>query len=294
MNDNERKEIIDSWHMRADPYHILTKNYQIFSDMAMSMIKFVEKHRLNNSKDIHIMDLAAGTGLVSKLLIEYLNISPSSLYLVEPAERMCLHARNNIKSDHIYKMSAEDCLLTNDLPRDYFDFILCNASMHLMSEDNIYPVVSKLLKPKTGYFIYTIWYHSFDETEHYQKNQFIETYINDALTFFNYPIYFSTTNRKKTKTNRSRKYLEEIADKYGLKLESCTIHIHRTPLSFDLDFMLMTPNWLIQHLKTNQPSEYEDTYLIRERIIEKVQQLIEGIFTEIPVVNIIVSRILIN
>ncbi|CAF1401853.1 unnamed protein product [Rotaria sp. Silwood1] len=93
------------------------------------------------------MDLAAGTGLVSKLLIEYFNISPLSLYLVESAERMY-------------------SLLTNDLPRDYFNFILCNASMHLMSEDNMYPVISKLLKPKTGYFIYTIWYHSFDETEH--------------------------------------------------------------------------------------------------------------------------------
>ncbi|CAF3697663.1 unnamed protein product [Rotaria sp. Silwood1] len=291
MNNNERKEIIDSWHMRADPYHILINNYQIFSDMAINMIKFVENHRLTNLKDIHIMDLAAGTGLVSKLLIKYLNISPSSLYLVEPAERMYLHARNNIKSNHIYKMSAEDCLSTNDLPRDYFDFILCNASMHLMSEDNIYPVISKLLKPKTGYFIYTVWYHSFDETEHYQKNHLIETYINDALTFYNYPIFFSTLNKKKSKTSRSRKYLEEISNKYELKLESCTINIHRTPLSFDLDFMLMTPNWLIQHLETYRSKQYEDIYLIRERIMEKVRQSIKEIYSDIPVVTIIVSRI---
>ncbi|CAF1570690.1 unnamed protein product, partial [Rotaria sp. Silwood1] len=55
--------------------------------MAITMIKFVEKHLLNNSKYLYIMDLAAGTGLVSKLLIEYFNISPLSLYLVEPAER---------------------------------------------------------------------------------------------------------------------------------------------------------------------------------------------------------------
>ncbi|CAF4011535.1 unnamed protein product, partial [Rotaria sp. Silwood1] len=64
MNDNERKDLIDSWHTRADPYHRLINNYHIFSDMAMSMIIFVEKHRISNSKDIHIMDLAAGTGLV--------------------------------------------------------------------------------------------------------------------------------------------------------------------------------------------------------------------------------------
>ncbi|CAF1413524.1 unnamed protein product, partial [Rotaria sp. Silwood1] len=45
-----------------------------------------------NNTNLYIMDLAAGTGLVSKLLIEYFNISPLSLYLVESAERMCLHA----------------------------------------------------------------------------------------------------------------------------------------------------------------------------------------------------------
>ncbi|CAF1505241.1 unnamed protein product, partial [Adineta steineri] len=38
--------------------------------------------------------LAAGTGLMSKLLIEYIHISPSSLYLVEPAEQMCIRARD--------------------------------------------------------------------------------------------------------------------------------------------------------------------------------------------------------
>ncbi|CAF3931180.1 unnamed protein product, partial [Rotaria sp. Silwood1] len=83
----------------------------------------------------------------------------------------------------------------------------------------------------------------------------------------------------------------ETANKSELKLESCTIYMHRTPLSFDLDFILMTPNWLIQHLKTNQLSDHEDPYLVRERIIEKVRKSIEGIFVDVPVVNIIISRI---
>ncbi|CAF1085580.1 unnamed protein product [Rotaria sordida] len=290
MDDNERKKTIDSWHIRADPYEILINNYEIFSNMAMGLIKFVEKHRDKYDKDINIIDLAAGTGLVSKLLIEYLHISPSSLYLIEPAERMFLRAKQNLNNSHLYNVAAEDCLTIPDLPRDYFDFILCNASMHLMSENNIYPVISKLLKPKKGFFLYTIWYHSFDETEHYKCDQ-IETYINDALTYFNYPKYFITINRKKSITTRSRKSLEETANKSGLKLESCTIDIHRSPLTFDLDFMLMTPNWLIEHLKTNQWTQNDNIYLIRERIIEKIRELIKGKFCEIPVVQIIVSKI---
>ncbi|CAF3711951.1 unnamed protein product [Rotaria sp. Silwood1] len=86
-------------------------------------------------------------------------------------------------------------------------------------------------------------------------------------------------------------HIEEISNKYELKLESCTINIHRTPLSFDLDFMLMTPNWLIQHLETYRSKQYEDIYLIRERIMEKVRQSIKEIYSDIPVVTIIVSRI---
>jgi SAM-dependent methyltransferase len=237
------------------------------------------------------MDLAAGTGLISKLLIEYIHISPTSLYLVEPAERMCIRARDNIKTPHIYQTAAEDCLSTANLPRDYFDFILCNASMHLMSETDIYPIVSKLLKPKTGYFLYTLWYHAFDETENYNRDEEFETYVNDALTYFNYPKYFATKNNAISTTKRSRNYLEKTALNNGLKLESCTIDIHRTPMDFDLDFMLMSPNWLLEHLKTYEWTQKEDNHSMKECIIEKVRELIKEKYNEIPVVQIIVSRV---
>ena len=292
MTNNERHRTIDSWHTRADAYDILVKNYQIFTDMAMGLVKFVEKHR---DKDCHIMDLAAGTGLVSKLLIDHLHISPSSLHLVEPAERMCIHARNTIKTPHIYQISAEDCLSIPDLPRNYFDFILCNASMHLMSENDIYPIVSKLLREKKGYFLYTLWYHAFDETQHYDENKEFEGYINDVLSSFNYPKYFSTKSKGTSTTIdrsvRSRKYLEETAYQNGLKLESCTIHNYRTPRSFDLDFSLMTPNWLIEHLKTYEWTQKEDVHLMKERIIEKVRELVKDKYIDIPVVQVIVSKI---
>jgi len=289
MTDDKRKQTIDSWHLRADAYEILVQNHRIFTDMSMGLIKFVEENLRNKNDDIHIMDLAAGTGLLSKLLIEYLHISPSSLYLIEPAERMCVRARDNIKNSHVYQIAGEDCLLINDLPRDYFDFILCNASMHLMSESDIYPIVSKLLKPNKGYFLYTLWYHAFDETQSYDQDEDFERYINDAMEYFNYPKYFTKTSPKSSA--RSRRYLEETAYKNGLQFESCRINMHRMSLSFDLDFMLMSPNWLIDHLKTHQKIDNEDIYAIKKCIIEKVRELIKDKYTEKPIVQIIVSRI---
>lgn len=278
---------INSWHTRADAYSTLLKNYQIFTDMAMGLVKFVEK---SINKDIHVMDLAAGTGLVSKLLIDYLSISPSSIYLVEPAQRMCIHARENIKTPHIYQLAAEDCLSTSDLPRAYFDFILCNASMHLMSENDIYPVVSALLKPKEGYFLYTLWYHAFDETQHFSKDNELQKTVNEVLTSFNYPKYFSTARKTTSTTNRSRKYLKETAERNGLKLVSCSINNHKTPVSFDLDFTLMTPNWLIDHLKANEWRHSEDVYLMRERIVQQVREVLTEKYVDIPVVQIIVAK----
>lgn len=280
-------ETIVSWHTRADAYETLIKNYQIFTDMAMGMVKFLEK----GNKDIHVMDLAAGTGLVSKLLIDYLSLSPLSIYLVEPAERMCMLVRNNIQTPHIYQLAAEDCLSTSDLPRNYFDFILCNASMHLLSENEIYPIVSKLLKPKEGFFLYTLWYHAFDETQHFSKDNEFQNAVNDALTSFSYPKYFSTISKTTSTTNRSRKYLQCVAERNGLKLVSCTIRCHKTPIAFDLDFTLMTPNWLVHHLEANRYGQIQDVNLMKERIVDRVRELLKDKYADIPVVQVIVAKV---
>jgi hypothetical protein len=66
--------------------------------------------------------------------------------------------------------------------------------------------------------------------------------------------------------------------------------MHQIPLSFDLDFMLMSPNWLIEHLKTYEWTQREDIHVMRERIIEKVREVIKDKYTEKPIVQIIVSR----
>lgn len=286
MTDHQRQQTIHSWHLRADAYEILVKNHRIFTDMAMGLVEFVGK---NQSIDCHILDLAAGTGLISKLLLEHLRISPSSLYLVEPAKRMCEHARKNIQTSHVYQLAAEDCLSTSDLPRDYFDFILCNASMHLMSEENIYPIITQLLKSNRSYFLYTLWYHAFDETQSYDHDEEFERCLDKALNCFNYPNY--PKDRREKSKGRSRRYLAEIAEKNGLHLESCRIIMHQIPLEFHLDFALMSPDWLIEHLKRHSSTnDDEEISLIKERVIEKVRELITNKYTEKPVIQVIVSR----
>lgn len=257
----------------------------------MGLVQCVE----TADKNIRVMDLAAGTGLVSKLLMDYLHLPPSSIHLVEPAARMCTLARNNIPTAHIYQLAAEDCLSTADLPRNYFDFILCNASMHLMSENDLYPIVSQLMKPKGGRFLYTLWYHAFDETQHFSKDSELQRAVNDALTSFNYPKYFATTRTTTatSTTNRSRKYLRETAARNGLELVSCTIRCHKTPIVFDLDFALMKPNWLVDHLRKAHEFRqiHQDVYVMKERIVEQVRVLLKDKYADIPVVQVVVAKV---
>jgi len=71
--------------------------------------------------------------------------------------------------------------------------------------------------------------------------------------------------------------------------------MHQIPMSFDLDFMLMSPNWLIEHLKNYEWTQKEgDVYLMKQRIIEKFRNLIKDKYTERPIVQVIVSRCIKN
>ena len=284
MSDLQRETIIDSWHQRADAYQSLIDRYPIFTEMAMTLVRWVER------SDATVMDLAAGTGLVSRLLLERVQLSPTSLYLIEPASQMCLHARTHLPQTHIYQIAAEDCLSIAELPRESFDFILCNASMHLMSEEKIYPVINKLLKPHTGLFLYTLWYHSFDETESLESNDEFEGYVNQALAFYRYPKYFAKNSSAAERVVRSRKSLAETAEKCGLRLHSCEIHTDRMTMQFDLDFLLMRAEWLDEHLKEYQWTQRGDTHSNKRLIIEKIQELIEGKSSSIGFVRVAVER----
>ena len=286
MSDLQREKVIDSWHERADAYENLVSRYRIFTDMAMTLVQLIEKN------DVTVLDLAAGTGLVSKLLLEHVRLSPNSLYLIEPAKQMCVHARKHLPKCHIYQIAAEDCLSIAALRRGSFDFVICNASMHLMSEEEIFPIVVQLLKAHSGSFLYTLWYHAFDETENDDNNEEFEDCVNQALTFYRYPKYFSRDNASSSSKRfvRSRKYLEETAQKFGLRLDSCEIFRDRINMEFDLDFLLMRPDWLDEHLNNYEWTQPGNSPANKQSIIDKIRELIREKSSKIAFVRVVVSR----
>jgi SAM-dependent methyltransferase len=287
MSDLQQEKIINSWHERADAYERLIGRYRIFTDMAMTLVRLVEK------SDAIVLDLAAGTGLVSRLLLERGRLSASSLYLIEPARQMCVHARKHLPQSYIYQIAAEDCLSIGELRRGSFDFVVCNASMHLMCEEEIFPIVEQLLKPRSGSFLYTLWYHAFDETANDGDNEEFEDCVNQALSFHEYPKYFSRDRSLPSASGRvlrSRNYLEETAEKFGLRLDSCEIFRDRIDMQFDLDFLLMRPDWLDEHLTNYEWTQKGTSPTSKQSIIDKIEELIRDKSSKIAFVRVVVSR----
>lgn len=286
----KREKIVESWHQRAKSYEELLQQYPIFSDMTISMIHFLQEQQISN-ESMKIIDLAAGTGLVSRLLIEYLHISPKQLVLIEPAEQMCEIARKFLPEVQIYRQTAENCLSIVEFQQEHqFDCILSNASMHLMSDETIFPIVDRLLKVDRGFFLYTLWFHSFDETETYHNDNEFYDIVNRTLTSFGFPIYYSLTDDNRTLI-RSRKTIEQTAEKNHLRFHSATIFQEKIPMKFNFDFSRMSNDWLNEHLTKYRPTDNnEDILTIKSKIFDSIEKSIEGKISKIAFVRIILTR----
>lgn len=294
MNDEERESLIRSWHDRANAYQSLINQYDVFQTMTTSLIDLLEKHRDKSKNNLKIMDFGSGTGLVSKLLIEHLGIGEDCFYLIDPAENMCEIARKNLPSAHIYQITGEKCLSIDGIPREQFDFILSNAAMHLMSEKDIYPVIARLLKCKTGRFLYTLWYHAFDETIHYNDDETFEILLDEALEFFNYPplIEIQTNSTLSWRKHiRSRNFLHEIAQENRLEIESIDINRLEISIEFLLDFLLMNCKWLNEHLEKHRRNQNENVQTIKNNVLQKLRELLRGKYVKVAFVNVALRRV---
>ena len=78
---NTTQAVIHSWHERARAYHTLTNTQPVFQAMADRLIDLLPAP-FNGTA----IDLAAGAGLVSELLLS--RWPQARVYLVEPAQAM--------------------------------------------------------------------------------------------------------------------------------------------------------------------------------------------------------------
>ena len=249
----EQNEVILSWHERAHAYHQLIERWPIFTNMANRLLDY-----LPDDFNGHALDIAGGSGLVAKRLLEI--FPDAQVTLVEPAENMRILAHRNLGSQIDILNSTSDDLKKHSLSANA---ALCNASFHLMNEETTLPSVAGVLK-KGSVFIVNCWGHSFKEAKALNRKIDWMNFIDQALGERNLPLM--NCPLKTTPNIKSTQDLEIIGKRCGLRLVEADIVTTEIETQFNIEFAAMSSNFL---------NEIEND--IRQQIIDRAITLCKGV-----------------
>ena len=264
--ESTQEDIIQSWHKRAHAYNQLIKRWPIFTDMASRLIEYIP-----NNFGGHALDIAGGSGLLSKCLLE--KHPAARVTLVEPAENMRALALQQLGSRIDIVNATSDSL---DALNITVDAALCSASFHLMDEAIVLPSVASVLN--TGaVFAINCWGHSFDEAVELNQRADWMQYVDLALSEFNQP---SLDRSKKTvPTIKSTENLRIIGGSCGLELIEKKIVTDDIYSQFNIEFAAMSDNFL-SHIDND----------IRKKVIDQSLELCRSIDT-ISVVDLCFEKV---
>lgn len=230
-------EIIQSWHDRAQAYHALIARWPIFIELVNRLLKFIP-----NDFHGHALDIAGGSGLLSKRLLE--NHPTARVTLIEPAENMRALALQHLDNRIEVIDATSDSLDTLSINADA---ALCSASFHLMNEAMVLPSVAAVLN--TGsIFAVNCWGHSFDEAIELNQKEDWMNIIDQSLSEFDQP-----SMRRPNKTEpliKNSKELEQIGISCGLDLVKTKIVTTEIETKFSIEFAAMDSNFL-SHVKND-------------------------------------------
>jgi len=255
LSKQDQNEIIQSWHERAGAYDQLIQRWPIFNNMVSRLLEF-----LPNDFDGHALDIAAGTGLLAKQLLE--KHPNASVTAIEPAGDMRSLAKRALGNSIEIINSTSDSL---DKLGITADAALCNASFHLMNEEATLASVASVLN-KGSVFAVNCWGHSFKEAQALNRKSDWMAYIDQALAEINFPAMKRPS--KATPNLKSTESLSEIAACCGLHLAETEIITTEIETKFNIDFAAMSSNFLA-----------EVDADIRKQVIARASILCEGVDT---------------
>ena len=229
--DSREQQIIDFWQERAHAYQGLTEHWSIFGQLADRLIAL-----LPSSVESPVIDLAAGTGLLSDRLLR--RYPRARVYLVEPAEAMLRLAVQRIGNRSIghAKVSASQL----DRMSIRVGAVLCNAAVHLVDETDVFGSVARVLKPG-GRFIFNLWWHSWEPTAHIAPGPCWRALLEQAMSELGESVPLPVPTRPRIRTPRG---FSRAARQAGLDMVHTQTDTDHLPLSFFLDFTAMSPDFL--------------------------------------------------
>jgi SAM-dependent methyltransferase len=199
------------------------------------------------------------------------------LYLVDPAASMLAIAERRLSSrtaaapgtepaepiENVSQRMQFHCMTLEEFVASAagsaclgrLDLVVSSASMHLLDEGSVLPLVAALLRPG-GVFAYNLWYHSWEEMRGYFSRNPIElermeawkTIVNDCATERGMARPFPSADAPRLMEaplcERSPSSIMSVAQRYGLRLHSIQLDFDRVSPAFLLAFSAMSPHWL--------------------------------------------------
>lgn len=156
---------IRHWSERADAYSTLLHPESLFARLAGRLVDRFLEGRLDRDPDAgpfagRVLDLAAGTGLATRVLLE--RCPGARVAVAEPAPRMLELARGAL-GERVEAYHDASCEGLDAVPGT-FDLVLCNAAFHLFEDlRSSLQRVARRLEPGRGRLMFNLWGHAVEE-----------------------------------------------------------------------------------------------------------------------------------
>ena len=131
-----------SCYANLEDYHINEEQHAYYVDMRAELLRRLDQYHKEAGHEISVLELGAGTGLLTKLLAERSGIK---LTVLEPDERSRLILARVLKGSSVKIISdkAEDLAMQNS-----FDVIISSFSHdHVKSGSELAQTIARALKP---------------------------------------------------------------------------------------------------------------------------------------------------
>ena len=253
-----RERVIDSWNQRAHSYDALLQQQPLFTTLAHRLLDLLPLAHTSDTLSFRAIDLACGTGCAGDALLS--RYPKARVHLIDPATSMLNMARSSLAAKY-----GSTALLSCDMLRmddihilgTSYDFqpvdaIVCNVSMHLCREQDVYSGIAQLLADG-GSFVYNLWGHAWADLAEREEEESWKwkRLVNQSLIEHKEPPTYLHAHRPQSGQRavpanglRSFSVLSTVAAAHGLVVDEMVLDCDEVSCELMIDFAAMSDRWL--------------------------------------------------
>ena len=241
----------------SDAYQTFNNVSDFYKKLGNTLVDMAQIH-----KNMQIVDLACGTGVVTKLVQDELD-NTGHIYAVDLSKEMLEKAKMRISSQNVTFINSSSETLRPKIDV-HIDAVLCNAAIWQMDIQQTFNNIRDVLK-SNGTFVFNISQGKFNFTkgnlallknikDYYKQGDFMNIMKEKATLRFG--LKFRSNNDKNVPFLDMGK-INEIINKSGFELDTYRIEeLERTPE--DMYEFMKIPEWTNNEFSSLRPDQRQE------------------------------------